>query len=404
MGAFLYVGAFHYFVRPHLLTIGLLGWTMMCVIDYENGSCTIWRLVGLVPLFVLWTNLHPGVLGGIMTLGLAIAGWGLLFLFGQPGTPVRNWPSAFAVAGVGIGCLLAPLVNPHGMELFRTWQYIVGSRVLPRVILEHMPMDPTKFPGKYVAGLGLAYVFLLLGTLPKRPKIGWLIPLVWLVLGFKSIRHAPLFVITAAVAVADLWPHTLWHRWLAQHGTGTLVWTAEPGSTNATTSRGRWWWVVPAFLVLVSLGLQVTRVPVPLIGHGWACLDADFVPVDLNDEVTKYAESVPPGTPIFNEMYLGGYLIFHAPRLKVFIDDRCELYQDDWIWNYDQTTVHKTPEEFGQALERWADEYGFQCAIILSAIPGKDPPVMEQYFLEHPDRWREVARGKRGVMFERVSR
>ncbi len=80
VGGVLFVGAFHYFVRPHMFTIGFLAWTMMCVIDYERGRCTDWRLAGLIPLYVLWTNLHGGVLGGTMTLGLAVAGWGVLFL------------------------------------------------------------------------------------------------------------------------------------------------------------------------------------------------------------------------------------------------------------------------------------------------------------------------------------
>src|SRR5262249_54163033 len=71
VGGCLFVGAFHYFVRPHMFTIALLGWTMMCVVDYERGRASILRLVGLIPLYVLWTNLHGGVLGGTMTLGLA---------------------------------------------------------------------------------------------------------------------------------------------------------------------------------------------------------------------------------------------------------------------------------------------------------------------------------------------
>ena len=88
VGGVLFVGAFHYFVRPHMFTIGFLGWTMMCVIDYERRRCTEWRLAGLIPLYVLWVNLHGGVLGGTMTLGLAVAGWGLLFL--ANGVPARR--------------------------------------------------------------------------------------------------------------------------------------------------------------------------------------------------------------------------------------------------------------------------------------------------------------------------
>jgi hypothetical protein len=85
VGGSLAVGAFHYFVRPHMFTIALLGWTMMCIIDFERGRCGLSRLAWLIPLYIVWTNLHGGVLGGTMTLGLAVAGWGLLFLLASGG-------------------------------------------------------------------------------------------------------------------------------------------------------------------------------------------------------------------------------------------------------------------------------------------------------------------------------
>src|SRR4029078_8791609 len=117
VGGVLCVGAFHYFVRPHMFTIAFLAWTMMCVIDYERGRCTEWRLAGLIPLYVLWVNLHGGVLGGTMTLGLAVAGWGLLFSanLGRKGggnddassphprgfvTPIKNWRTAFTLVAI----------------------------------------------------------------------------------------------------------------------------------------------------------------------------------------------------------------------------------------------------------------------------------------------------------------
>ena len=34
--------------------------------------------------------------------------------------------------------------------------------------------------------------------------------------------------------------------------------------------------------------------------------------------------------------------------------------------------------------------------------PEKEKPSIERYLLEHPEEWREVARGKRAVMFERI--
>ena len=418
VGGALFVGAFHYFVRPHMFTIALLGWTMMCVVDFERGRCSAWRLVGLIPLYVAWTNLHGGVLGGTLTLGLAVAGWVAVFAVdrwraggrespgggeGQnPGSPVRSWRTAWLLVGIVAACGLTPFVNPFGLEMLRTWQRIVGSKVLPEVVHEHMPLDPGSPLGLAVLGLGAVYLLLLAGTLPGRPRASWLVPLAWLVLSFKGIRQGPLFAITAAVAMVDLWPHTVWYRLLRKHGDGSLARDPDPdGGVAATRSGAPAWALVPALAVLVAFTLQVNRVPVPVVGSGWARLDPKFIPTDLTDEVRAYAAAVPPGTRIFNDANLGGYLIYHAPSLKIFMDDRCELYGDDWMRAYTDA-LGLPPEQLGPVFEAWADHYQFRRALVMTEPADREKPPLERYLLGAPQRWREVARGQRAVMFERV--
>ncbi|MBA4063588.1 MAG: hypothetical protein C0501_07710 [Isosphaera sp.] len=409
VGGALFVGAFHYFVRPHMFTVALLGWTMMCVVDYEAGRRSAWRLLGLVPLFVLWTNLHGGVLGGTMTLGLAVAGWGVLFLAnrdrqgagvggrrdGHPlpdgrGSPIRDWRTAFLLGGIVVACLLTPFVNPHGLEMLRIWRRIVASEVLPRVIHEHMPLDPATPVGLAVVASGAAYLVLLAGALPKL-RVTWLIPLVWLALSFKGIRQGPLFAVTAAVAAADLWRHTVWHRLLVRYGDGSLARDDPPPRPGVR------WAAVPAAAVLLALGLQATRVPVPVVGHGWARLDPDFVPTDLTPYVATFVDR--PGARVFNDANLGGYLIYHAPRLKVFMDDRCELYGDRWIEDY-ADAIGRPPGELGPVFEGWHARYRFDWALVMTH-PKEAPPV-ERYLLSRPDEWRVFARGRRAVLFQKV--
>jgi len=390
VGICLFVGVFHYFVRPHMFTIAFLGWTMMCVVDYERGRVGNWRLAGLIPLFVVWTNLHGGVLGGTMTLGLAVAGWGALFLASggrqppgasaeqradTPRSPIRNWRTAFLLIGIVIACGLTPFINPFGMEMINTWRRIVGSKVLPEVVNEHMPLDPSSPLGLAVIALGAFYLFLLAGTLPRLPRVSWLVPLAWFVLSFKGIRQGPLFAICAAVTIADLWPHTLWHRLLVKYGDGSLA--REP---SLIAARGFAWATVPALVIALCLTLHVTGTTVPVVGHGWARLDPRYVPTDLTENMTAYAASVPPGTRVFNDANLGGYLIYHTPSLKIFMDDRCELYGDQWIKEYSDT-LGLPPEELGPVFERWADDYRFERAVVMTMPDGEEKPSLEKYLL-----------------------
>ena len=309
-------------------------------------------------------------------------------------TPIRSWRTAWLLVGIVVACGLTPFVNPFGMEMLHTWNRIVGSKVLPELVNEHMPLDPTSPLGFVVILFGAFYLFMLAGATKDGLRVSWLVPLAWFVLSFKGIRQGPLFAITGAVALADMWPHTLWHRVLKKHSDGTLV--REPDER-----RGWAWAAVPAGVVLLVLGLQVGMVQVPVVGSGWARLSPEFIPTELNDHVREYAASVPPGTRVFNDANLGGYLIYHAPSLRIFMDDRCELYGDGWIKAY-ADTLSLPPDRLGPVFEELADGWKFDRAFVMTNPPGQDPPSLEQYLLSATGKWKEVARAQRAVVFERV--
>jgi hypothetical protein len=95
-----------------------------------------------------------------------------------------------------------------------------------------------------------------------------------------------------------------------------------------------------------------------VLGRGWATLDRRYWPVDLLPELRAYERAHFQGTPIFNEMLFGGFLIYHTPGLRVFIDDRCELYGDEGLLAYAEA-LERDPAR----VDRWANEYGFDLAL-----------------------------------------
>jgi hypothetical protein len=295
-----------------------------------------------------------------------------------------------------VACGLTPFVNPFGMEMLNTWRRIVGSKVLPELVNEHMPLDPASPLGLAVIGFGAFYLLLLSGASRETLRVSWFIPLVWFVLSFKGIRQGPLFAIVGGVAIADMWPHTRWHRLLKKHSDGTLVRDPDPSD-----GKGWAWAVLPACVVLAIFSLQMAKVDAPLVGRGWARLDPNFIPVELTDGVREYAASVPPGTRVFNDANLGGYLIYHAPSLKIFMDDRCELYGDAWIKAY-ADTLSLPPDRLGPVFEQLADGWRFDRAFVMTNPADPEKPPLEQYLLSAPAKWKEVARAQRAVVFERV--
>ena len=77
LAAAVMAGSPQFHVRPLVATIVLLGVTFGWLVDVEDGPRPLRRLWWLVPLFILWTNLHGGVLAGLGTVALCLAGWSL---------------------------------------------------------------------------------------------------------------------------------------------------------------------------------------------------------------------------------------------------------------------------------------------------------------------------------------
>ena len=391
----LFCAAFHFVLRPHMVTIALIAVTMAFLIDVERGRRSIAFLAWLIPIFILWTNLHGGVLGGVMNLGIAIAGWGLIFLARKifnlarkktDTMPIDSWRNAWLLAAVGIVCLMTPFINPFGMELLNTWQRIVGSPVLKQIVNEHKPLDIMHPAGQVTIGYGVFYLLILAGSLNRWPRITWLIPLVWLVLSIDSIRQGPLFILCGVICIADIWPHTCWHRLLKKHGDSLIV-------EADTIPRWRWTHaIIPLLAIVIALSLQLTKTQLPVIGHGWACLDSDMIPTALTEKLQTYAKEQGNNAKIYNDLNHGGYLIYHSPELKIYMDDRFELYTAEWTKAY-AAMYFDHPERIAAIL----DQYNLDMALIVTS---EEPTPLDEWFSKQ-NEWEEVGRTKSAALFQR---
>ena len=131
--------SYHFHPRPHVVTIVLLAWTFARLCDFEAGRIPLVKLFWLIPVFVVWTNVHGGMVGGVATLALAVVGWTLARLLGMD-SPILSYRQFFTLTCLTLACALTALVNPYGLELPRVWFALLGSPVLPRLIEEHAPL------------------------------------------------------------------------------------------------------------------------------------------------------------------------------------------------------------------------------------------------------------------------
>ena len=364
----------HFHVRPHIASLVAFAITCATLVAFEAGRVGLRGLAGLVPLFVLWANWHGAMLGGWATVVLAAAGWGVVGLLGR-GSPIDSIRRAGGVGLVVAGCGLAALANPYGVRLPATWLAIMGSSALPRLIVEHARPGPRSVEFWAILVLGLGYAAVLAGTLPRWPRVTWLLPVVWFALALSRVRHAPLFGIAAAVALADVLPYSRVASWLARPARD-LFRFAGPG--QEVSARPDWRpWALPAAVVGLAVVLQAANVRVPVLGRGWAGLDPTAWPVELLPALRQAERDHPAGARIFNDYEFGGFLIYHTPALKVFIDDRWEVYGDAWVEQFDHARTVEPAR-----VDGWLDEYRVDYALVatgsafdrqIAARPGWSP-------------------------------
>lgn len=376
----------HIHVRPHVVTIMLMALLYAILMDVESGRKPFRFLWALVPICLLWTNIHGGVLGGFMVLGMAGVGWQLWRWLGWS-TPLVTLRDTLRFAVISLCCVAMVLVTPYGGRIAGAWLKIMAMSDLAVYVEEHAPLDWRAVQNWPLLLLGLIYLTLLV-TLRQAPRVMWLIPLFWLLQAQFRVRHGPLFAVTAMIAMADMWPCSrIALRWQATRP-DLYCPKPDPGRTP------RWAWLAVVAIVSVIACIQIVGWQVPVVGRGWVQFDRSRWPVEMVEDLRSVQASADRPLHLFNENEYGGFLIFHLPGSRVFFDDRFELYGVEFTKEF----VESKRDDPRGAIDRWQASYGSFDAALLHADSS-----FATYFDEHPEQWQQVRRTPASVLYIRKS-
>jgi len=386
-------GSHHLHVRPHIATMFFMTLVYALLCDVEARRKDIKSLAWLIPLFVIWSNIHGGALGGLCSLLIVAAGWTLAGYMGmkQPSAEKRDFVFLWFIT---LLCFLTPLVNPYGVQLPMTWLNIMDSNAIARLIQEHVSVFSLLRYGdasSYVtAGVlvcfGLFYISLLAGIERKHHRMTWYIPLVWFLLSLSRVRHVPLFAMMATVGIAEMFPHCRWVQKLADKG---LVTFRLRKMAREITEISLVRYLIPAVITCAALMAFHSSAQMSSTSQRWIKLNPAHWPVELLSDLQAIEKSHPRGTPIFNDMLFGGFLMYHTPGLRVFMDDRCELYGDDLIMKY----IRADQNDF----EQWEKLYQFEYALLA-------PRSGYLKCLEKNNNWHIVKRSRAAILYQKRSK
>lgn len=356
-------------VRPRVFTLLFAGIYLALMHGFvrERETRAVWWLV---PVMILWVNLHAGYLIGLVLIGAVMAGVVLDAWFAGEKL-ASHWPRLKTLGLVFIACLLAVNLNPQGPRILLFPFEFFFSPVQQDQIVDWLSPDfhqQELFPLLLLMMLTIA----ALALSPKRVRpSALLLFLATLYMTLKSGRHMAIFALVAGPMFADYMQH-----WLETTRFGRIV-----GPSNGTSS-GRRQIIFNVILVTVLIACFIklksviyspptqARVGVPL----------NAVAYLKNNGIT--------GNTFTDPNIWGGYLIWETPSNPVYIDGRIDMYGDEFMREY-LRIIH--------GLTRWQDpfdKYGVQVAIV-------SPTSVLRLQLEQAPQWQQVYRDEMAVVFTR---
>jgi hypothetical protein len=182
--------------RPNLFTLLFVLVTARVCVVFHEGRCSWRNMLWLVPLFVLWANMHGGFVAGFIVLGttclieMVIA---LVSAKSEHGLAARR--RAFQLLLLSAAPFLGTLVNPYGLGLYRWVFQLLGE---PYFMNLHQEWRSPGFHGEGAIRFEwLMLLFpLLLALTRRRPNLVELgLALIWFHLALTGFRYVALWVV-----------------------------------------------------------------------------------------------------------------------------------------------------------------------------------------------------------------
>jgi len=247
----------------------------------------------LLPLMVLWANLHGSFMVGLVLVG-AMAVEAVFDPSNRDAVLIRRW-------GIFVlGTVLAAVVTPQGINtLLFPFRLLAMKNVYQ--IMEWKPSDFSHLSGVTVSILVALYMGLS-GSL-RLPKFRVLLVTGLIFATMQHVRNAQLFGVIAPLLIVNSLGRAISAPWPIKITIPQWI----PGA-------------VVGLIAVLSLGFRAGFPLDRIDGGSYATAALASVPGDLRVK------------PVLNEYGFGGLMIFEGVR--PFIDGRADLYGDDFLDTY----------------------------------------------------------------------
>jgi len=368
----------HFLARPHLFTLLLLP-ICLWVVEADRRAKTCW-LWALIPVTALWTNLHGGFVIFLVCLGLLVLAYAIKAALGPKAGPGEAcWPAIRRYGALLVGCSLASLVNPYGIQLhIHIYEYLRADWI--KNIVQEFQAPTFRNEGQLQYEALLLAGLVAIGFLLRRRLFAESLWILFLAhSSLMSVRHAPLYATVAAPLVAceiSEW----WRTGVAgMKKSSALRILHQLGADLEPGFRRTSIWPALFILLLATLGAPLN----------WPRdFPSQMFPTAM---VHQHAGLIASGRLLTPDQW-GDYIIYSFyPRQKVYVDGRSDFYGEKLGQEY----IHLM-----QGAYDWRaimNRNGFDVALL-----PVDWPLASMLKLE--PSWRVVQDDTKVILFQRLRR
>jgi hypothetical protein len=352
----------------------------------------------LVPLMILWVNLHSGYALGLALIAVYLFGEGVDViaseakqspsysdayaasshpsfrsgsLLAMTRSLTTRHSSLVTLASVFAVCFIAVLFNPNGATMYAYPFETLTSPTMQAYIQEWFSPDFHFVEFQ-------PFAILLLATLAAMALSGKRASLTQTILlaGFgyaalRSARNIPIFALIAAPVLAE----HLWHI-VESRGWATIL------SRQNRISRG----MIAINWLLLALIVAAAMLRLGMVAANQNQVERARFPAAAVDFLQK--EKLPGA--LYNASGWGGYLIWRLyPETRVFIDGRADVYGDAFIEN-----VFLKAYRGGADWRTPLEQYNVRVVLV-----EPDAPMAAR--LAQEGEWRKVYEDKQAVIYAR---
>lgn len=360
-------------VRPQVFSL-LFASVFITFLDQYSRREAMPSIWWLVPVMILWVNMHAGFALGLVLIALTIIGL-LLDGFLRKDSFAPIWRLTKPLAWLLIVCFAVVFLNPNGARLYSYPFETLSSQAMMQYLHEWKSPNFQE-PMFQALALLLIGTFSVIALSKKSVRPGELLMLAataWATL--RSGRNVAFFALVATPLLAEHSWNWINSQWWSQR------FNVPPASKAGTDSKLKLGFNAVLLLLIVTLAILGVR-------HSAAdqsTSDAQRFPTAAVDFILAQK----PPQPIYNEYIWGGYLIWRLyPDYRVYIDGRADVYGDSLVREW--LEIHDGKPAWREAL----DNHGIRTVLV------KQDAALAS-ILRQDNAWQRVFEDEQAVVFVR---